>query len=91
MKDRPSATALQYWVYTFNLEEPPMTAWGEERYKAAKPSSGTRPYPLSETNDPVYKGCVPSGVPRIFPRLTKIVLPDGHEMGNLQAVPRWLL
>ena len=66
MKDRPSATALQYWVYTFNLEEPPMTAWGEEQYKAAKPSSGTHPYPLAETNDPVYKGCVPPGVPRIF-------------------------
>ena len=66
MKDRPSATALQYWVYAFSLEEPPMTAWGEAQYKAAKPSSGTHPYPLAETNDTIYHGCFPPGVPRIF-------------------------
>lgn len=66
MKDRPSATALQYWVYAFNLEEPPMTPWGEEQYKIAKPSSGPHPYPLAETNDTVYHGCFPPGVPRIF-------------------------
>ena len=66
MQDRPPATATQYWVYEFNVEEPPMTAWGEERYKAAKSSFGAHPYPLAETNDPVYKSCLPPGVPRIY-------------------------
>ena len=28
MQDRPPATAEQYWIYEFNPEEPPMTAWG---------------------------------------------------------------
>jgi hypothetical protein len=67
MKDRPPATTgLEYWVYQFNLEEPPMTAWGEAQYKAAKSSLGPHGVPLAETNDPVYKGCSPPGVPRIF-------------------------
>ena len=66
MQDRPPATAEQYWIYRFNAEEPPMTAWGEAQYKAAKSSFGARPYPLAETNDPVYHGCTPPGFPRIF-------------------------
>jgi hypothetical protein len=67
MRDRPPATTgLEYWVYQFNLEEPPMTAWGEARYKAAKSSLGPHGVPLAETNDPVYHGCFPPGVPRIF-------------------------
>jgi len=67
MKDRPPATTgLEYWVYQFNLEEPPMTAWGEAQYKATKSSLGPHGVPLAETNDPVYHGCFPPGVPRIF-------------------------
>jgi hypothetical protein len=67
MKDRPPATTgLEYWVYEFNLEEPPMTPWGEAQYKAAKSSVGPRGLPLAETNDPVFNGCFPPGVPRIF-------------------------
>ena len=66
MKDRPAATADQYWVYEFSEAEPPMTAWGKTQYKAAKSSFGSRPYPLAETNDPVYHGCFPPGVPRVF-------------------------
>lgn len=66
MQDRPPATALQYWVYEFNEKEPPMTAWGEARYKAAKSSFGAHSYPLEETNDPIYHSCVPPGLPRIF-------------------------
>src|SRR5579864_4913803 len=58
MKDRPPATTgLEYWVYQFNLEEPPMTAWGEAQYKTAKSSLGPHGIPLAETNDPVYHGC----------------------------------
>lgn len=66
MQDRPPATAMQYWVYEFNVEEPPMTAWGLAQYQAAKSSFGAHSYPLEETNDPVYKRCVPPGVPRIY-------------------------
>ena len=56
MADRPPATGLLYWVYEFNVEEPPMTAWGETQYKASKSSFGAHPHPLAETNDPVYHG-----------------------------------
>ena len=71
MRDAPASTtqryeSLQTWVYEFNVEEPPMTAWGEAEYMAAKPANGPHPVLLSETNDPVYRSCVPPGVPRIF-------------------------
>jgi hypothetical protein len=66
MQERPPATALQYWVYEFNVEEPPMTAWGEAQYKATKSSFGERSYPIAETNDPVYNSCFPPGVPRVY-------------------------
>jgi hypothetical protein len=66
MQDQPPATAMQYWVYELRVEEPPMTAWGEAQLKAAKSSFGAHPYPLAETNDPVYKSCLPPGVPRIY-------------------------
>lgn len=56
MRDAPPASNehIQYWVYEFNVEEPPMTAWGDAQYKAAKSSFGDHPFPLGETNDPVY-------------------------------------
>lgn len=63
---RPPATAGQYWVYEFSPEEPPMTPWGEEQYKAAKPSFGPHSVSIAETNDPVYHGCFPPGVPRVY-------------------------
>jgi hypothetical protein len=66
MQDRPPATAQQYWVYEFSEQEPPMTAWGKAQYQAAKSSFGAHPFPLAETNDPVYHGCTPPGFPRIF-------------------------
>jgi hypothetical protein len=63
---RPPATADQYWIYAFSLDEPPMTPWAEAQYKAAKPSFGPHSFPIEQTNDPVYQGCFPPGVPRIF-------------------------
>jgi len=66
MRDAPPATALQYWIYELNQEEPPMTAWGEAQYKAAKSSFGGHEYPIEETNDPVLRGCFPPGVPRVY-------------------------
>ncbi len=63
MRDAPPATALQFWIYELNQEEPPMTAWGLAQFKAAKSSFGAHEYPLEETNDPVLRNCFPPGVP----------------------------
>ena len=82
MQDRPPATAEQYWVYEFSEQEPPMTAWGKAQYQTAKSSFGARPFPLTETNDPVYHGCSPPGFPRIFlhPFPMQIVQTPGEVM-----------
>jgi hypothetical protein len=68
MQDRPRPATVRerYWIYEFTLEEPPMTGWGEAQYKATKSSFGPHPYPLAETNDPLYHSCVPPGLPRIY-------------------------
>jgi len=68
MEDRPRPNTVQerYWIYELNLEEPPMTAWGEAQYKAVKSSFGPRAVPLEETNDPIFRKCNPPGFPRIF-------------------------
>jgi len=57
-----------------------MTAWGEAQYKASKSSFGAHPYPLAETNDPVYHGCFPPGLPRVYihPFPLKIVKAPGE-------------
>lgn len=65
-RPRPVTTNERYWIYKFNAEEPPMTAWGEAQYKATKSSFGTNAYPLAETNDPLYHDCTPPGLPRIY-------------------------
>jgi len=61
---RPNTVMERYWIYKFTLEEPPMTTWGEAQFKAAKSSFGSHPYPLAETNDPIYHTCTPPGFPR---------------------------
>ncbi len=66
MRDAPPATAMQYWIYELNEEEPPMTPWGLAQFKAAKSSFGSHMYPLEETNDPVLRKCFPPGVPRVY-------------------------
>ena len=65
-RPRPITTNERYWIYKFNAEEPPMTAWGQAQYNATKSSFGTRAYPLAETNDPLYHTCTPPGLPRIY-------------------------
>ena len=60
-------TVMQrYWAYEFTSEEPPMTAWGQAQFSAAKPSFGHHAFPLTESNDPIYHTCVPIGFPRVF-------------------------
>ena len=59
-----------YALYSFSKDEPPMTPWGEARFKAAKPSFGPRA--VGDSNDPTNPttgnsiGCSPPGVPRIY-------------------------
>jgi len=65
-RPRPVTTNERYWIFKFNAEEPPMTAWGQARYDATKSSFGTRAYPLAETNDPLYHTCTPPGLPRVY-------------------------
>jgi hypothetical protein len=45
--------------------EPPMTAWGEAKFKTNKPNLGPRAVPLAESNDPVIS-CFPPSVPRLY-------------------------
>jgi hypothetical protein len=66
MRDAPPATAMQYWIYKLNLEEPPMSPWGLTKFKEAKSSFGAHEYPIEETNDPVLRKCDPPGVPRVY-------------------------
>jgi len=66
MMDVPPATALPYWAFELNEEEPPLTPWGQEQFKANKSSFGAHPHSLDETNDPVLHGCFPPGVPRVY-------------------------
>lgn len=57
-----------YDVASFSKGDPPMTLWGEEQFKAAKPSQGPRGVSLKETTDKVYK-CQPPGMPYIYLQL----------------------
>jgi hypothetical protein len=68
MQDRPRPDTVleRYWIYELTQEEPPMTAWGAAQYAEAKSGYGTRSYPISETNDPIYKSCAPPGFPRAY-------------------------
>ena len=74
----PSAGASAYSSFAFSKESPPMTEWGEEKYKGAKPVFGPNKTTAKQSNDPVY-GCFPPGLPRIYlhPKPIEIVqLPD---------------
>jgi len=66
--DHPRLITVQqrYWAYTFTLDAPPMTAWGQEKFNAAKPSFGPHAIPLAESNDPLYHTCSPIGFPLIY-------------------------
>lgn len=71
----------RYYLGSFQETELPMTPWGEARYKENRPSFGPRGVPLEQTNDPVYKGCFPPGIPRayIHPFPIQIVNVPGRE------------
>ena len=54
-----------YDFSSFSKGDPPMTAWGMEQFKAAKPSQGPHGVLLNQTNDMVYQ-CYPPGMPYIY-------------------------
>jgi hypothetical protein len=54
---------VPWYNYALIGDEPPMTAWAVEKFKANKPSFG--PNPVEESNDPAYS-CLPNSVPRAY-------------------------
>jgi hypothetical protein len=65
---RPPDTKRKYTLYEIALalsEPPPMTPWGLDKFKAAKPNVGPHAVTLAQTNDPVAQ-CFPPGVPKIY-------------------------
>lgn len=63
-----NAMRNNYDVASFSKGDPPMTPWGIEQFKAAKPSQGPRGVSLKETNDMVYQ-CYSPGLPYIYLQL----------------------
>lgn len=65
-----NTAATRYMLYSVTKDEPPMTAWSQERFKLTKPSFGPRM--VADSNDPVNPttvnaaGCFPPGIPRIY-------------------------
>jgi hypothetical protein len=62
--------ATRYLSWGFSKDEPPMTPWAQEKFKANKPSFGPRA--VEDSNDPVNPttlsavGCFPPGLPRLY-------------------------
>jgi hypothetical protein len=62
--------ATRYLSWGFSKDEPPMTPWAQEKFKATKPSFGPRA--VEDSNDPVNPttlsavGCFPPGMPRLY-------------------------
>jgi hypothetical protein len=59
----PRGAGFSWYNYALMADEPPMTAWAEEKFKANRPSFG--PHPEEDSNDPGYS-CLPNGVPRVY-------------------------
>jgi len=66
---RPPDNKRKYTIFEIALsltnDEPTMTAWGLEKFKAAKPNVGPHAVTIAESNDPTVN-CFPPGVPKIY-------------------------
>ncbi len=66
---RPPDNKRKYTIFEIALsltnDEPPMTPWGLEKFKAAKPNVGPHAVTIAESNDPTVN-CFPPGVPKIY-------------------------
>ena len=69
--NRRGSPNTRYLGYAFTKDEPAMTPWAEEKFKANRPSFG--PHAVTDTNDPTYS-CFLPGIPRIY------VHPDPFEI-----------
>jgi hypothetical protein len=58
-------------MLALTLDKPPLTAWGQERYDAARPFVGPRAIPVGQSNDPALK-CFPPGIPRLYVTLSTL-------------------
>ncbi len=61
----PPGTGGRWAIDTFSEKLPPLTAWGQAKFDAAKPQRGPRGVAVAATDDLVYQ-CYPPGVPRIY-------------------------
>jgi hypothetical protein len=66
---RPPDNKRKYTIFEIALsltnDEPPMTPWGLEKFRAAKPNVGPHAVTIAESNDPTVN-CFPPGVPKIY-------------------------
>lgn len=66
---RPPDNKRKYTLFEIALsltnDQPPMTPWGLDRFKAAKPNVGPHAVTIAESNDPTVN-CFPPGVPKIY-------------------------
>lgn len=66
---RPPDNKRKYTIFDIALsltnDEPPMTPWGLEKFKTAKPNVGPHSVTIAESNDPTVN-CFPPGVPKIY-------------------------
>jgi hypothetical protein len=58
-----SPRGVPWYNYALIGDEPPMTPWAQEKFKASKPSFG--PNPHEDSNDSAYS-CLPNGLPRVY-------------------------
>lgn len=58
-----NAPRIPWYNYALSADEPPMTPWAIEKFKANRPSFG--PNATEEPNDVAYR-CLPNGVPRVY-------------------------
>lgn len=73
---------------TLSPDPPPMTAWGQAKFKANKPGYG--PHALAVGNDPLLR-CDPPSVPRIlfFPRPFEIIQIPGRTLVSYETNSTW--
>ena len=71
-------------------EEPPMTAWGQERFEAARPGRGPTAALTTETNAPELR-CAPMGIPATYfrPRPIEIIQLPGRVIMLLEVENFW--
>ena len=74
------AASRPFYLFAFEAAEPAMTPWGQAKYQETKPSHGARAVALEASNDPVFNGCNPPGVPRAYlhPFPIQLVNVPGH-------------